>query len=172
MKERLQTVAGVVALLATGFLLGSLWLQWRDDPSPGPSARRDADPPGDAVPDLPDARPRVEVLNGMGREGAARRAAERLRDMGFDVVYFGNAERFDHARTVVWLRSSDTAAGRRVADSLGVDGVTPRPEPGLHVDGTVVLGADWDSLVALRDSLREARGDRSPLETLLERLGL
>lgn len=172
MKGRLQTALGVAALLATGFLLGSLWLQWRDGPPSRPPVRRNADPPGDAAHDLPEARPRVEVLNGMGRAGTARRAAERMRDMGFDVVYYGNADRFDHPRTLVWLRSSDTAAGRRVADSLGVDGVTPRPAPDLHVDGTVVLGADWDSLVARRDSLREARRGRSPLETLLERLGL
>lgn len=172
MKERIQTAVGVVALLATGFLLGSLWLQWRDAPPADPSPRGEAGAPEGAVPDLPEARPRVEVLNGMGREGAARRAAERLRDMGFDVVYFGNADRFDHPRTMVWLRSGDTAAGRRVADSLGVDGVTPRLDHGLHVDGTVVLGADWDSLVARRDSLRDARRDGSPLGTLLERLGL
>lgn len=166
MKERLQTAAGVVALLATGFLLGSLWLEWRGAPLSGGPSRREA-----RVPDLPEARPRVEVLNGFGRAGAARRAAERLRSMGFDVVYYGNADRFDHERTRVLRRSADSAAARRVADSLGVVEVTPRPAPSLYVDGTVVLGADWDSLRARRDSLRRARG-RSPVDVLLDRLDL
>lgn len=171
MKEGLRTAAGVVALLAAGFLLGSLWLEWGDGAASDASGRPDAGAPGAGVPDLPETRPRVEVLNGTGREGAARRAAERLRAMGFDVVFFGNADRFDHPETRVWLRSDDTVAGRRVADSLGVDEVTPRPEPGLHVDGTVVLGADWDSLVARRDSVRDARGS-SALDAVLEQLGL
>lgn len=170
MKERLQTAAGVAALLATGFLLGALWFEWRG-PAPRDSRPPAASAAGDRVPDAPEARPRVEVLNGFGREGAARRAADRLRAMGFDVVFFGNADRFDHERTRVLLRSSDTAAARRVADSLGVDGVTPRPRPNLHVDGTVVLGADWPSLRARRDSLRELR-ERSPLSEILDRLGL
>lgn len=171
MKERLRGAAGVVALLATGFLLGSLWLEWRPAEGPASGAPPDGAAPEAGVPDLPQARPRVEVLNGLGREGAARRAAERLRTMGFDVVYFGNAGRFDHRRTRVWRRSADSAAARRLADSLGVADVAPRPEPGLHVDGTVVLGADWDSLVRRRDSVR-ASGARSTLHALLERLGL
>lgn len=169
MKERLRTAVGAAALLATGVVLGSLWLEWR---GPSPASAPDG-AAADAAADLPRARPKVEVLNGMGREGAARRAADRLREMGFDVVFFGNAGRFDHRRTRVWLRSGDSAAGRRLADSLGVAEVKPRPRPGLHVDGTVVLGHDWDSLVARRDSVRDAaEAWTAAAREWLERLGL
>jgi hypothetical protein len=165
--ERLQTAFAVTALLMAGFLLGSFWLGWREPRMGGATGAA-----GDAASRLPAGaaeRPAVEVLNGMGRPGAARRVAEDLRGMGFDVVYFGNAERFDHRRTLVLARSADTAAARRVADSLGVDAVEVEPAPELYVDGTVILGGDWDSLRAARDSLGEGPG--SMLEVLGERLG-
>lgn len=170
MKERLQTAAAAVVLLAAGFLLGSFWLEWRGSSLAEEEAAGDA-APSDAVPARPGVRPRVEVLNGMGRPGAARRAAGLLREMGFDVVYYGNADRFDHARTRVLLRSTDSAAARRVADSLGVDGMSVRPEPDLYVDGTVILGADWDSLRSARER-PAAGGGFAPLEALMDGLGL
>lgn len=155
MKERLQTLAAAVALLAAGFLLGSLWLQWRSADGGGEGA-------GSSSPayDL-GSRPRVEVLNGMGAPGAAERAARRLRGMGFDVVYFGNADHYGYDRTLVLARSGDVEAAHDVADSLGVEEVERRPEPSLYLDGTVILGADWDSLVAVRDSVA-ATADPEP----------
>lgn len=172
MKGRLQTAAAVAALLAAGFLLGSFWLEWRE-PRLGEAGAGVGGAPSSAssLPEEPARRPRVEVLNGLGRPGAARRAAEMLRDMGFDVVYFGNADRFDHETTRILARSTDRTAVRRIADSLGVRRVSHRPAPSLYVDGTVVLGADWDSLRAARDSA-DAAGDGTPLEGLAEMLGL
>lgn len=167
MSERLQTAAAVTALLAAGFLLGSFWVGWRE-PRMGEGAQGAGGAPS-SLPARAAERPAVEVLNGMGRPGAARRAAEDLREMGFDVVYFGNADRFDHRRTRVLARSADTAAARRVADSLGVGELEVKPAPELYVDGTVVLGSDWDSVRAARDSLGE--GPASVLEVLGERLG-
>lgn len=160
MKGRLGAALAAVVLLGAGFLLGAFWVEWR-------GVRLEAGGPGRSavegtpltLPDGWEVRPRVEVLNGMGRPDAARRAADRLREMGFDVVYFGNADRFDHARTVVLGRSGREAAAARVADSLGIpERVERRPEPELYLDATVVLGADWPSLAAARDSLRSRRG--------------
>src|SRR5690606_29512776 len=50
--------------------------------------------PFDGIPDAGGDRTRVEVLNAAGRPGIARMATRRLRESGFDVVYFGNAEEF------------------------------------------------------------------------------
>ena len=41
--------------------------------------------------DVPLAAGRIEVLNGSGRSGMARAVTHRLRNAGFDVVFFGNA---------------------------------------------------------------------------------
>lgn len=87
---------------------------------------------------------RVEILNGAGRAGFARDATTRLRDLGHDVVLFGNAERFDHATSVVLDRGGPPGAARAVAVALGIDVVRVEPDADLALDATVILGADWE----------------------------
>jgi hypothetical protein len=98
---------------------------------------------------------RIEVLNGAGVPGLARDATDRLRGVGFDVVFFGNAGRFDHSRSVVLDRTGDLARARAVAAALGIDSVATAVDSLLFVDATVVLGSDWppappDSVSALQ----------------------
>lgn len=85
----------------------------------------------------------VEVLNGAGRAGLARDATHRLRGDGFDVVFYGNAARFDHPTSMVLARTGDLARAREVAAALGIDSVAADPDASLLLDVTVVLGADW-----------------------------
>lgn len=91
----------------------------------------------------PDARVRVEVLNGGGQSGAARRATEQLRDAGFDVVLLGNAERFDQDSSVVYDRVGRMKWAEAVAEALGIHNVESLPDTNLYVDVSVVLGRDW-----------------------------
>lgn len=140
MRERLQTVLLVLVLIGVGALLGSFWLEWRDD--------RLAESPRDAAGDPLEGRVRVEVLNGAGDPGAAREVTMALRERGFDVVYFGNAEAFGHEVTRVLDRVGGDSAARRVADALGVDSVVRAVDPDLYLDATVILGADWHRLPA------------------------
>lgn len=86
-------------------------------------------------------RTRVEVLNGTTRPGLARSVTQRLRDAGFDVVYFGNGPRTDS--TVVLDRVGRPEVARAVAEALGIRRVRSEPDPGLYLDVTVMLGADW-----------------------------
>lgn len=89
-------------------------------------------------------RVRVEVLNAGGVSGMARAATEELRDVGFDVVSFGNAEAFDPERpSEVVDRVGRTDVARAVATALGIDNVQTDPDPNLYVDVTVVVGHDW-----------------------------
>ena len=101
---------------------------------------------------------RVEVLNGAGVSGLARDATHRLRADGFDVVFFGNAMRFDHGRTVVVDRTGTVARARAVARALGVDSVAAEPDSTLMLEVTVILGDDWPPAVVeepgLMDRLR------------------
>jgi len=147
MRSRLHTVFTILVLLAAGALLGSFWLGWRN-------VRLRGDDGGDVrgVPaTAPDAlRPRVsvEVLNGSGDRGAARRVADRLRGMGFDVKTFGNAASFDHSVTSVLDRSGRPGAARLIADSLRVAGVVTDRRLDLYLDATVILGSDWRKVLA------------------------
>ena len=86
---------------------------------------------------------RVEVLNGGGLSGVARDATEALRDGGFDVVYYGNAETFTQEPSVVTDRVGRLDAARAVADVLGIREVRTEPDSNLFVDVTVRLGPEW-----------------------------
>lgn len=89
------------------------------------------------------SRVRVEVLNGAGVGGLARDATHHLRGDGFDVVFFGNAGRFDHARSVAIDRTGVLDRARAVAAALGIDSVTTAIDSSLMLEVTVVLGRDW-----------------------------
>lgn len=142
MRDRFQTLLAVLVLLGVGALIGSFWLGWRDARLTGNTANPAA---GAADP----APIKVEVLNGAGERGAARQVAMRLRDAGFDVVYFGNAQDFDQGVTAVVNRSGRPGIARRVATALGADSVRTEIAPDLHLDATVILGRDWRSLSAV-----------------------
>ena len=145
MKARLQAVAIFVVLLLAGALVGSAVSQW------GEQGGRIGGTPQTLLA----SRVRVEVLNGAGLVGAAGSATDRLRDTGFDVVYFGNERSFDRDSSVVLDRARDLAAARAVADALGIRNVRSEPDSNLYLDVSVLLGRDWDSLAVALES--EAR---------------
>jgi len=131
-------------------------------PAPDPAAARPAPPVR-----LP--RVRVEVLNAAGRPGLARLATERLRESGFDVVFFGNAGEFGRERTAVIDRVGNPEHAAAVAHALGVADVATEPDPSRLVEVSVVLGQDWPPPLAPRERgpwarlvgfLRGLRGDR------------
>jgi hypothetical protein len=102
----------------------------------------------------PVERVRVEVLNAGGVSGRARAATLELRDIGFDVVHFGNANSFDRDSSAVVDRVGRPELARAVADALGLDRVISEPDPNLFVDVTVLLGKEWgDAEPAAEDSV-------------------
>ncbi len=147
MKERLHTGLVVAVLLLVGALLGSGLLEW------GNQRLETADPPpalSGASSSLGVDRKRVsvEVLNGAGAKGAAARVSDQLRAMGFDVKTFGNARDFNNERTVLLDRSGRVGAAQAIADSLGGLPVRSEPAPELYLDATLILGPDWERLLA------------------------
>ena len=89
-------------------------------------------------------RPKVEVLNGSGRQGAAREVADLLRGGLFDIVQVGNADHFEHERTHVLDRSGRMQVATLVAEAMDVDSVAAQVNPDLYLDVTVVIGKDWE----------------------------
>jgi hypothetical protein len=123
--------AGLLGLFALGVYLARAEVGPGEEPSVAPAVWS-----GDRV--------RVEVLNGGGVTGMARTATEVLRHSGFDVVFFGNAERFDPDQpSMVVDRVGRVDLAQAVAASLGIDNVQSDPDPNLFVDVTVVLGRSW-----------------------------
>ncbi|MDH3427729.1 MAG: LytR C-terminal domain-containing protein [Gemmatimonadota bacterium] len=148
MRERFHTGLVVAVLLLVGVLLGSGLLEWGDrrqansaDPAPANQAAR-------ATIGAERERVSVEVLNGAGVIGAAARVSNRLRDMGFDVKTFGNATDFDQESSVLIDRSGRAWAAKAIADSLGGVPIRSSPAPELYLDATLILGPDWERLLA------------------------
>ncbi len=88
------------------------------------------------------SRVRVRVLNSTDRSGLARRATQRLRDHGYDVVDYGNGPGRP-STTQVQTSPGMRAIGERVVLALGGGSVTEAEAPLPYVDVLVVLGADW-----------------------------
>ncbi len=101
----------------------------------------------------------IEVLNGCGIPGVANQFTDHLRNYGFDVVRFTNAQRYDYPRTLVVNRGADFNRAQAVAQFLGVEpsAVENLPDPALQLDVTVVVGQDYASLSAFRDMHSAAR---------------
>ncbi|MFW5950800.1 MAG: LytR C-terminal domain-containing protein [Gemmatimonadota bacterium] len=134
--RKLVSAALFVALgLVGAFAASAIAGLWDDEPAEtGLRALDVGEPDRSAI--------RIEVLNGAGTPGLARHATDRLRGAGFDVVYFGNARRFDHVRSVVIDRRGAGHA-RAVAAWLGIDSVATAVDPSLMLETTVILGSDW-----------------------------
>jgi len=88
-------------------------------------------------------RVRVEILNAGGVRGVAAVARDRLRDAGFDVVYYGNAPRFSDDPSVVLARLGGMEEAQAVAELLGITEVREALDPTLLLEVTVLLGSDW-----------------------------
>jgi len=133
MGQRIKVLLIFSVVLAAGALLGSAITQWL---TVAPVSRERPLPRiGERV--------RVEVLNAGGEQGVARIATDELRSLGFDVVYFGNAETFDAEMSAVVDRVGRLEAARAVANALGIRNVRSEPDTSLYLDTTVRLGRDW-----------------------------
>ena len=81
----------------------------------------------------------VLVLNGNGKDGAAREASAKVRRRDYRVAGTGNAERTDYPRSLVMFRSGFEQEARRLAKDMKVrrvvplDGMRPKQLQGAHV---------------------------------------
>lgn len=88
---------------------------------------------------------RVEIYNGSGQAGVARRAKAYLREKGYDVLSIGNArEHFDQT-VVVERRSSSNANARMLARTLRLNEkvVTQFLDSSSPVAVTLIIGDDY-----------------------------
>ena len=153
MGERVRGLIAFGVVLAAGVFIGSAMSQWK----PLPQQER-TPPPARNSTAAGLGRVRVEVLNAGGREGMARLATDHLRDRGFDVVYFGNAEAFGQDSTLVLDRAARPRAAAAVGEALGTHWVESQPDANLYLDVTVLLGGNWVPDV----TGEESEGEKAP----------
>lgn len=136
MGARLRGLTAIVVVAAVGAFVGSALSQWTGTEAQASPEERGDHPPGERI--------RVEVLNGGGRTGMARRATRFLRGAGYDVVGYGNHTSQDNRESVVLDRVGRPDLARSVADAMGIPRVRTEPDSNLYLDVTVILGRAWD----------------------------
>ena len=87
---------------------------------------------------------RVEVLNGCGTDGIARKVGLHLRSLGFDVLTFENAESYNYPESIVIDRVGQPDDARKVAEALGIPNRIQQivADPFRIESVTVIIGRD------------------------------
>jgi len=158
----LETIGIAVFALLLGAFGASTWLRHVGGGAEtrAPGTRSDEVRPPDRR-----GRIRVEVRNGSGEPKAAESMTSFLRDHGFDVVEYGNAETFDHERTEILVHGADPAVAREVAAVLSGVPIRDAQVVSPYLDVTVIIGADMRRVVG-REGSPSARGRGGWLEWL------
>lgn len=96
---------------------------------------------------------RVAVLNGCGEAQVAGRLTKKMRTLGFDVIYEGNAENFNFLQSVVVDRRGDLEKARRVAAALGLANCIQQvSEDTFRLEEvSVVIGRDYRQVRLLEE---------------------
>lgn len=86
----------------------------------------------------------VEILNGCGTDGIARRVGHHLRSLGFDVMTLENAESFNYPESIVIDRVGKPDYAQKVAEALGIKNRIQQiiPDPFRIEEVTVIIGRD------------------------------
>ena len=88
------------------------------------------------------SRVRVQVLNATRTRGLGRRAANFLRDRGFDVVEVGTLNQ-QRDSTLVLDLSGHPEWAKRVAAAFGGARVEARRDSSRYLDVAILIGASW-----------------------------
>ncbi len=136
----LAWVGGAVVLVALTF---GLWLSATNAPAAAPTVAQAIAALDPAARAPENVRIRVKVLNGSGISGLARRGMQVLRDHGYDVVGYGNADAPVDS-TIVELNPVAAEHGERLRLALGGGvRVTQRETALPYIDVLITLGPDW-----------------------------
>ncbi len=108
----------------------------------------------DGLPDLvraqlADEAARIELQSGSLDLDLAADMADRLRVLGFNVIRYGNADRFDYAETIIYDRTGKEYTARALAEQLGVESSAIQQGAFVESDADVVviLGRDCTPMI-------------------------
>jgi hypothetical protein len=88
---------------------------------------------------------RIEILNGTGEKGLARKAAALLRKNGIDVFHVDNADSFFYEESIL-IGRRDVDNLHVLGHALGCKNVVEQLKKDSFVDATLILGADYHTL--------------------------
>ncbi|MHB9035176.1 MAG: LCP family protein [Armatimonadota bacterium] len=94
---------------------------------------------GDAGEDAP----KVEVLNGSGITGQARRAAAKLQDAGFEVTRTDNAPKSDYSESCIITHKGKIEPVQRIAKLMNCSDIREETQRDGKADVTVIVGRNY-----------------------------
>lgn len=91
---------------------------------------------------------RVEVYNGCGVSGVAKKLTDFLRQRNIDVVYFGNYEKMDLSETLLIDRTDYNLTNAKIIGKIiGLDDrMFPQISPQRQLDVTIIIGKNYSQL--------------------------
>ncbi len=84
--------------------------------------------------------PTVEVLNGSGVPGAARKIAEKLAEAGYQVMRTDNAPKSDYYQSMIITHKGKTEPVMRLAELVGCNLIIEDGTPPKGADVTIIVG--------------------------------
>lgn len=86
----------------------------------------------------------IKVLNGGGVKGKAQRAADLLKLGNLEPQNTGNADSFDHNKTIIYTDNKEL--GKKIKEILGTGSVKAKDKNDFYVgeDALIILGKDFD----------------------------
>lgn len=108
-KKLLVLTAATVLLLGGVYLVNKRFqasseLSGTVQPAPAATAESESAPAPSVRPVLDRLKWSLEILNGSGVTGAARKTADKVQSLGYPVVRTGNADRQTYDKTELWVK--------------------------------------------------------------------
>ncbi|MDD3539265.1 MAG: LCP family protein [Atribacterota bacterium] len=82
----------------------------------------------------------IEVLNGNQMPGIAHRVANKMKELGFNVVNIDNADHFDYQKTVIIIYRKDIKPDNYLREIFGDIEIIRKEQPNKEIDMTIIVG--------------------------------
>ena len=82
----------------------------------------------------------VEVLNGNRVPGIAHKVANKMNELGFNVVNIDNADHFDYQKTVLIVYSKNDRLEEYIKQYLNDIEIIRKIQPNNGIDMTIIIG--------------------------------
>ena len=104
-KNKLQFFIGVITLFISLIIITAIYIALQKESAPGKTSAPSS-PTSVPVPAVLPFNPKnwsLEILNGSGTAGTAKKAADMLTPLGYQIISIGNADKSDYKNVQVFI---------------------------------------------------------------------
>ncbi|MEA2104339.1 MAG: LytR C-terminal domain-containing protein [Candidatus Cloacimonadota bacterium] len=85
----------------------------------------------------------IQVLNGVGKAGLAREIRNELIDLGFNVLSFGNANKFCYLKSVIIIKKLDYNKLNQLKNIISIPYLYEQSNKWSNYDFVIIVGRDY-----------------------------